>query len=66
MLDDIQIQIHLAVRELARAAAMMEREGIGAEQTWFVVRALCAEHGLQYDEFVRAGRSFVTLNYGTT
>lgn len=39
-----------AVRALANAAATMETTGVGddAPQLWFVVRALCHEHGLDF------------------
>lgn len=49
-----------AIRNLAEAAACEEliQDGSHSEnQLWFVVRALCAEHGLSYDQYVTLGRN---------
>lgn len=48
-----------AARNLACAAACEERLVDGSEgQLWFLVRALCAEHGLDVDLMIATGRRF--------
>lgn len=55
--------ISIAIVELAKAAACMERTSgkIGAEATWYVVRSLCAEHGKDYEAKVFYARSYAEL-----
>lgn len=66
--DALSINAGLAVRQaiirLAQAAACEEalEDGSHSEgQLWFLVRALCAEHGHDYDAMVRDGRAFAAL-----
>lgn len=50
-----------AITHYARAAAYEEKilEGNSAGQMWFVVRTMCAEHGVNYAEVTIKARQFV-------
>jgi hypothetical protein len=58
------LAVHQGIIRLAQAAACEERLDDGSHsegQLWFLVRALCAEHGHDVDDMVRTGRDFANL-----
>lgn len=66
--DALSINAGLAAKQaiirLAQAAACEEALDDGSHnegQLWFLVRALCHEHGHDVDEMIRDGRAFAAL-----